>query len=130
ALVQLLDSKLHRKFLERFTGILTSETKQAPPQDVLPYQVRHLLPDLIYKHVSAVRAYDAVLEQAITEMDVPVLHQLRIEFKRLRYAVHFFRDVMGSKAEDFIQDLKVIQDHLGRVNDVHVSTESLEQVLA
>lgn len=127
---RLLDSKAYQKFVARFCGMLT-ETAADPAQvnSVVPYQVRHLLPDLIYKHVAAVRAYDTVIEGAIAEMELPVLHQLRIEFKRLRYAVQFFNDVMGSQAESFINDLKAIQDHLGRINDLHVASENLEALL-
>jgi CHAD domain-containing protein len=44
---------------------------------------------LIYTRLEAVRAYEAILPQAT----IPQLHLLRIEFKKLRYAVEFFRDV-------------------------------------
>lgn len=129
ALNDFLDSKAYRGFIKAYSAYLTTPTKPQPIDGAVPFQVRHLLPDLIYRHVSAVRAYDAVVANAIADMDIDTLHQLRIEFKRLRYAVHFFEDVMGSGAANFIKDLKAIQDHLGRINDLRVASSSLYALL-
>jgi CHAD domain-containing protein len=76
--------------------------------------VRHVLPALLYNHVGAVRAYDEALENA----DGTTLHALRIEFKRLRYAVSMFTDVLGSSVKDFVKEIKAMQDHLGRMQDI------------
>ena len=54
-----------------------------------------------------------------------VLHALRIAFKRLRYATSAFTDVLGPTAANFITELKSVQDHLGRLNDVVVFEERL-----
>jgi CHAD domain-containing protein len=84
--------------------------------------VRHLLPSLIYAHLGAVRAYEGVLEDA----DAVTLHELRIEFKRLRYVVTVFGEVLGSSANDFTAELKKIQDHLGRIADIRAAKDMLK----
>lgn len=49
------------------------------------------------------------------------LHRLRIEFKQLRYACEFFRDVFDKeKMIQFISVIKVLQDELGSIHDCAV----------
>jgi CHAD domain-containing protein len=114
-LVRVLDKGDYRRFVEDFSDFLTKSGAGAknPNGDVQPSQVRHVLPALLYSHVGAVRAYDAVLENA----DDTTLHALRIEFKRLRYAVSLFADVLGN-LKDFVKEVKAMQDHLGRMQDI------------
>jgi CHAD domain-containing protein len=125
---RVFDQKGYHKFIENFSAFLTSQGDGAKAQDngvVTPYQVRHVLPMLIHDRLASVRAYDTVLENA----DDETLHALRVEFKRLRYTVSLFEDVLGSGIKDFVDDLKAIQDHLGRMNDIVVAREFLENVI-
>jgi CHAD domain-containing protein len=127
ALTKALDKREYREFVKDFTAFLNKPGKGAMPVDadeLQPFQVRHLLPELIYEHLGAVRAYDDIIETA----DEPTLHQLRIEFKRLRYAVAIFSEVLGSGIGEFIEELKVMQDHLGRLNDLHVAQEQMNEI--
>lgn len=123
-LEKVLDKRVYREFVEDFSGFLSKPGKGAVPVDteeIHPFQVRHLLPELIYEHLGAVRAYDNVLADA----DEPTLHALRIECKRLRYAVTIFSEVLGSSIKEFIEEVKGMQDHLGKLNDLHVAQERL-----
>lgn len=115
-LVRLLDKGEYRRFVEDFGDFLTKSGVGVKNLngDMRPSQVRHVLPALLYSHLGAVRAYDGVLEDA----DDTTLHALRIEFKRLRYAVSLFADVLGSSVKDFIKAIKGMQDHLGRMQDI------------
>ena len=127
ALTKALDKREYREFVKDFTAFLNKPGKGAMPVDadeLQPFQVRHLLPELIYEHLGAVRAYDDIIETA----DEPTLHQLRIEFKRLRYAVAIFSEVLGSGIGEFIEELKVMQDHLGKLNDLHVAQEQMNEI--
>src|SRR5690606_14074425 len=95
-LIKWLDSKTYRKALDRFVNFLTKEGKASrePDTAITPYEVRHVAPTLITEQLNTVRAYDAIL--SADEMAEPdILHSLRIEFKRLRYTVDFFTDVLG-----------------------------------
>lgn len=127
-LLHLLDKGSYRRFVTDFSLFLTKPGKGARALDadeVQPSQARHLLPTLIYEHLGAVRAYDGVIDSA----DDTTLHALRIEFKRLRYVVSVFSDILGSSGKDFIDELKLIQDHLGQIVDIRVADESLGAVL-
>jgi CHAD domain-containing protein len=125
---RVLDSKSYRRFQKEFTKFLTNPGAGVRSHDgasVTPYQVRHVLSLLIYKHLAAVRAYETVLENA----DPGTLHALRIEFKRLRYTISLFADVLGKDANDFTKELVAIQDHLGRINDISVAQERLHSIM-
>lgn len=56
------------------------------------------------------------------EMTIEEKHQLRIDVKRLRYAVDFFSSLYGGKpVKAFITHLQKLQDGLGYMNDVAVA---------
>ncbi len=100
-----------RKFLitpEDHAVALTTRGK------VRPVVVRHIMPTVIYEHLGMVRAYGAIIETA----DDPTLHQLRIEFKRLRYTIALFEELLGAGAKTFLKELKAVQDLLGRMQDI------------
>jgi CHAD domain-containing protein len=129
ALQRALDRRDYNRFVVQFGEFLTTPGASARAVDtdaIAPNRVRHILPTLIYEHLGVVRAYDA----AVTEGDAETLHALRIEFKRLRYLTHFFEEVLGSSAPDFLKDLKAIQDHLGRMQDIQVATDRLEDLMS
>ena len=117
-----LSSKDHTKFERRFTKFLLTKGKGAHKIDsttIAPYQVRHVLPVIVQEHLANIKAYDTVL----TDADVDRLHELRIEFKQLRYLITHFQAVLGKSAVTFIDDLTTIQDHLGEINDLVVAQE-------
>lgn len=127
---ELLDKKRYRRLIKDVSEFLITEGKGAasmssPNGTIHPTQVRHLLPSLVYGLLEAVRAYDTVIETA----DSPTLHALRIEFKRLRYALSFFESLLGTDIKPFQIELKVIQDHLGELNDASVAQERLADTL-
>lgn len=122
-LIDVLDSKGYQTFLQRFGAFLTDGSLKVGKD--APYTVNLTVPNLIFERLAAVRAFDSEIENA----DPEVLHRLRVEFKRLRYAVSYFQDVLGKEARDFIDELKRIQDHLGRLNDVVVAQAELNDLL-
>ncbi len=126
-LIKYLDSDSFSKFFKSFQAFLTVPGKAAKGIDdeKSPHQVRHVLPILIHDYLANVRAFDTVIDHA----DVPTLHALRIEFKRLRYTVQNFAEVLGAANEQFMGHLKDAQDYLGRLNDVFVARHRLESLL-
>ena len=76
-----------------------------------PHELRHVLPPLLHQRLASVRAYDSVLPAA----DDRRLHALRVECKRLRYAIEFFAPVLGSSAASFLPLIQAMQDTLGRI---------------
>jgi CHAD domain-containing protein len=127
-----LDSPRYRRFRERFAAYL--ETPWAPPYpafnlkgEALPQQVRHVAPILIAERVAAIRAYDPWLRGA----DIPLgrYHRLRIASKRLRYTLEYFSEVLGPAAKPLITQVKLLQDHLGELQDAVVASNLLRDFL-
>ena len=57
------------------------------------------------------------------------LHRLRIDGKKLRYLLEFFRELFAAGAVDpLISALKRLQDHLGEFNDLVVQQSALSKI--
>ncbi len=91
-------------------------------EETQSYQVRHVLPPLIYMDYTTVRAYETVLDNA----SLNTLHALRIACKRLRYTLEFFSDVLDNDVQQVIDATKMMQDYLGQIQDMQVHRELLE----
>lgn len=107
------------KFLTRFYGVIESPAPEPMTKVGLPNatQVSHVLPRLIYTQWEAVQRFDSVIDHA----NATTLHALRIEFKRLRYTLEFFEEVLGPSLKTVIREIKAMQDHLGDLNDAEVA---------
>jgi len=128
-MVAYLNSHRYDKFKDRFYTFLSTPGAGALPRSQelpMPYLVREAAPVLIYDRLGAVRAYDAILPQASLEQ----FHALRIEFKKLRYTLEYFREVLGNEAKEVINEIKTLQDHLGDLNDANVAADILRDFLA
>ena len=120
-MLALLNSPEYHTFKREFNIFLNTPgagKRSLPKDQPAPDLVREVAPMMIYTRLAAVRSYDSWLEDAPIER----LHALRIEFKKLRYTVEYFREVLGHQAEDVIDELKTIQDHLGDMTDAQVAT--------
>jgi CHAD domain-containing protein/transposase-like protein len=121
-----LESDRYLRFKQDFNAFLSSpmaEVQPHPETSPKPKLVRHVAPVLIYTHLAMVRSYEAVIANAA----IAQLHALRIEFKRLRYLMEFFREVLGEQAKEVIEELKMLQDHLGDLNDAYVACRILRE---
>jgi CHAD domain-containing protein len=96
-------------------------TKTAAP---LAYRVQEIAPRIIYDCLENVRAYESQLKDA----KIDTLHSLRIEFKRFRYTLEFFSDVLGESVLRVIMATTAIQDHLGDLVDTSVGITILEDI--
>ncbi len=127
-LVDYLNSLEYQKFKRRFNvfvqtpGKGVADVSTNPPQ---PNLVRDVVPLIIYERMTSVRSYETILESASLEQ----LHRLRIEFKRLRYAIEFFKELLGDEVKHVISQLKEVQDHLGDLQDARVACQMIDQVL-
>lgn len=127
-LVDLLDSRLYRRLIKDYSKFLLTDgegAKSLPKDEVTPMQVRHILPIIIYHRLAAVRAYNDVLAEA----EPAVLHELRIEFKQLRYTLSLFSAVLGVQVAEYIEEIKRLQDCLGHLNDAVVARAYLNDFL-
>jgi CHAD domain-containing protein len=125
-MLEYLNSREYYRFKRDFNIFLNTPLageRPLPDDRVVPHLVNQLVPALIYERIAAVRAYGSLLEDAPIER----LHALRIEFKKLRYTVEYFREVLGKRAFDVIESIKKLQDHLGDLTDAQVATQILRE---
>jgi CHAD domain-containing protein len=123
-----LDSKKYQGFISEFGHFLSTEGAGALPSSSgkpTPMRVDQVVPALIYTRYGVVRGYEDVIENASLE----TLHALRIDCKRFRYAMEFFREVLGSEVEEVIKETVVVQDHLGDLQDADVACHLLIEFL-
>jgi len=127
-MLKYLSSKAYRQFTTDFAAFLTTPGAGAlviPPGEPVPFQVRHVVPRLIFTRYEVVRAYETVLD----DPPLTTLHRLRIDCKGLRYALEFFRDVLGPETSDLIKRVVGMQNLLGELQDAHVAEGLLVEFL-
>ena len=95
--------------------------KRAPLQTTVRFQA----PTLIYSRLANVMAFDSLLNSASYSQ----LHALRIEFKKFRYTLEFFKEVLGEESKYLINEIKDLQDHLGELNDANVACQTITRFL-
>lgn len=107
--------------LERYAVLASTLGSGLPPaaEEDAPIEVRHALPAIIFQRFGAVEAYGDLLPGATEEQ----LHQLRIQFKELRYTLTFFKELLGDEGSQIIDECRKMQDFLGELNDASVAIE-------
>ena len=127
-MLEYLDGSAYRRFVADFDAFLTTPGAGAlsiDPGEPTPYQVRHVVPRLIFTRYETVRAYESILAGA----PITTYHRLRIDFKRLRYGLEFFRGVLGPEAPDLIKSVVSLQDLLGAMQDAYVAAGLIQEFL-
>ena len=124
-----LQSEAYHNFKYNF-NLFLQETPENISDTISVYggtntRVRDIVPILIYSRYAAVRAYDAILPKA----SVAQLHALRIEFKKFRYLLEYFKEILGEDAGQAITELKQLQDHLGALHDADVACQLVREFL-
>ena len=118
-LVTMLDSRDYRDFVEDYLDFTdTQGAGQAPVVPGTPVLVRDTAAGRCWVAYERVRAHSVTLAWA----DVPALHALRIDCKRLRYTLESFREVLPTaRIDELIAEVVRLQDHLGLLNDADVA---------
>ena len=127
-MVAYLEGGRYLQFKRDFNTFLSNQVSMpasSTAAKAAPTLVRHVAPPMIYARLAAVRAFDAIIPKATIEQ----LHALRIEFKKLRYALEFFREVLGAEGGEVIDEIKKLQDHLGDLNDAHIACQILREFI-
>lgn len=127
-LVRYLDSEKYANFLCGFKHFLDTPfyaAKETKPRGNASKTVQTELPVILIELSARVENFDFDVEQA----SIFRLHDLRIEAKKIRYAVEFFREILDEESEQVIKSLKIIQDHLGDLNDAQIAATLIESYL-
>jgi CHAD domain-containing protein len=118
-LLELLDSKGYAAFVADYREFVETPGKgEREPLPNAPILVRDTAGGRIWQAYERVRAHDTTLAWA----DVEGLHALRIDGKRLRYTLEFFREVLPRQSDELIARVTELQDHLGYLNDANVAS--------
>jgi CHAD domain-containing protein len=120
------DFQTFKTDFETFLGTPGKAARRFDPADPHPQITWQAAPVLLYQRYSDVLACESLIPEASPEQ----LHDLRVRFKKFRYAVEFLRAVLGKPAAAVITDLKLMQDHLGQLNDAHLACDLLSGLLA
>ena len=121
-----LDSKAYREFVDDYLDF----TESAGAAEIMtplgrPSLVRDTAGSRTLAAYEHMRAYDTI----ITWADVPTLHALRIEAKRLRYTMEYFSEVLPVTSRKLIAQVTELQDHLGQMNDADVAATATREWL-
>jgi CHAD domain-containing protein len=128
-LLDYLDSGAYRRFVTDFEVFLATPgagARPIPPGEPIPYQVCHVAPRLVIERYETVRAYEPVLRDGAP---LTSYHMLRIDCKRLRYVLEFFKEVLGPEAAGVIKQVTAMQDVLGALQDAHVAEGLIQAFL-
>ena len=108
--------------MDRYTRLVTTTGMGLPrhARKSAPVLVRHVLPGLIFARLASVRAWGDLLPNLTPRQ----FHQLRIQFKELRYTLGFFEPLL-SECAAVLELGRRIQEHLGQLNDASVGLELL-----
>jgi triphosphatase len=115
-LIARLDSRKYRRFVDDYMAFTESSgAGEVSSRLGRPSLVRDTAGSRILASYERVRAYESVMSWA----DVPTLHELRIDAKRLRYTLEYFSEVLPTSARGLIEAITTMQDELGLMNDAH-----------
>ena len=117
-LLDLLGSPAYDRFVADYLAFV-----HTPDTDTLPasaVRLRHVAGGRIWRAYERLRAHDAIVSWA----DVPALHALRIDAKRLRYTLEFVREILPAATDSLLADLVALQDTLGTLNDAQIAADT------
>jgi CHAD domain-containing protein len=120
--VRALDSARYRRLLSEWQRFLAGEeTADTPEGGVVP--IAELARErLLAAHAKVIRKGRAIDPSSPDEK----LHRLRIDCKKLRYLLEFFRGLYGpDRIAEQVKALKALQDNLGDFNDLSVQQEAM-----
>ena len=120
---RVLGTRRYQRLLSEWESFLADEESPAtPPEGLAP--IGRVARDRILKAHARVIKKGRAITPSTPEAK---LHRLRIDCKKLRYLLEFFRDLYDSKQiGKVIKALKGLQDNLGDFNDLTVQQGAME----
>lgn len=124
---KLLNQSLYQDLCNAFAAWL--ERPEYKPVAQLP--LVPLLPDLLNPLLSELCLHSGWLISTndLTGDNVHTLHDLRKACKHVRYQADFFQPFYGDPFKQWIEEIKVLQDSLGQLQDIQVLHELLSEHL-
>lgn len=127
-LVQALGSERYRVIMHRWQEVLRGEAKEETAGPRAGRSTIRLARRVISRRWQRILNDGAVIDE---NSPPATLHRLRIQCKKLRYAMEFFRSVLPEEpCRALITQLKGLQDNLGAYNDLSVQEGVVRDYLA
>lgn len=140
----LLKEELYPEFKEKFSQWLDEPTYQ----ELAALPMGYILPDLLLPEISKFLIHPAWLAgvtitenkftfldasqtneaQKLIDYQAEKLHDLRKEAKRGRYQMELFTQFYPESYQEYLQDIKLLQEVLGDLQDAHVLGEFLSEI--
>ena len=124
-LVDLLDSDRYQKLKRDWKQFLSTDPSGQVSEPPSPNPIVKLASERIW------RSYKRVIKKGSAigpQTPAKALHRLRIDCKKLRYLLEFFRSLYPeAKVGLLIEELKRLQDNLGDFNDFEVQQDRLRK---
>lgn len=126
ALIRKLESRGHRRLMVALVAFVTElEPEPGPHAGVPDRTARDRAASSVWLAYEQVHAYASIVRWA----DLPTLHGLRIDAKRLRYTIEFLGSLLGTEKDWVIERLVGLQDHLGALNDATLAVAAIRAFL-
>lgn len=122
-MLRALDSTRYQRLVEELVGFLRQGPSRREPGERRP--AREAAPALVIKERRRVMRLGDRLRPDSPPEDY---HRLRRRVRRLRYALEFFSGLYGKEAEEYIAELKGLQDLLGEHQDAAVAAGVLRNL--
>ncbi len=119
-MLRYLNSSRYQRLLKRMRTLLATLSAEEMPA-AGEQSVAQIASPFLYVRWQVVEAYGPVLDRA----SIHLLHALRIEAKRLRYALEFLSEVLPKDITRVIPDVIAVQDHLGEMHDAVVAADMI-----
>ena len=126
ALKEALKSRCYQNFERRLKQFLEAPCVDCPELPLGMNKIREVAPS------SITTKFESVIEQGhkvSTKSELPVFHCLRIQAKRLRYALEFMAPAYGDSLNDVILQTVRLQDNLGELQDTVFNQKLIKRIL-
>ena len=124
-LVEYLNKDDHHNFIHQLIDLVNDKNEWINIDCVSSYEGISILEYasvVVKKRLQQVMNFDSSINQPFEGQ----LHKLRIEAKKLRYAIEFFANNLNERGEQLITKMKAMQDILGEINDIEVALKKTE----
>ena len=122
-LVARLETKRHARLVRELVAFVDGEGRVTAAGS---RSVRDTAASRLWRALETLREAGALVRWT----DLPAVHEVRIDAKRLRYGLEFFADVLPPTRLLLVQRLVALQDHLGAINDAAVTATAVRLFLA
>ncbi|MCI5144049.1 MAG: CHAD domain-containing protein [Candidatus Electrothrix sp. AR3] len=126
-LVKKLTSSKYQAIIQEWQGYLEEQEQQRKTKGEKGQAIGPMADEIIKKRLRRLLTDGQAIQADSADEE---LHELRIEGKKLRYALEFFHSLYPSQEiKQLLKQLKLLQNNLGLFNDLSVQQEMLSQYL-